>query len=99
MEETGTIRAGFRITGRVQGVGFRWWTVRTATSLDLRGTVRNRRDGSVEVLAAGPPDAMERLEEALRRGPPAARVDAVQRRTLDAADPGFTPPPDFRAIR
>ena len=68
---------GFRVQGRVQGVGFRWWTQRTASALGLRGDVRNCPDGSVEVQAVGPAVKLDALEESLRRGPSLARVDAV----------------------
>ena len=80
-----------RITGRVQGVWYRGWTVETATALGLDGWVRNRSDGSVEVLAAGEAAAIERLIAACHEGPPAARVDAV-RVEAAAEDPpqGFT---------
>lgn len=64
--------------GRVQGVGFRWSTARTADELDLRGTVRNRPDGSVEVHARGSAGALDRLREWLREGPPSARVVEVE---------------------
>lgn len=67
----------FRVTGRVQGVGFRAWAVRTARALGVNGWVRNRLDGSVELLAEGDPAAIDILETACRRGPDAARVDAV----------------------
>ena len=80
-----------RITGRVQGVGYRLWATRTAASLGLRGCVRNRSDGSVEVLATGAPDAVAALVEACRQGPLGARVTAVA--VADAEDdgsPGFT---------
>lgn len=66
------------VEGRVQGVGFRWWTARTAESLGLRGWVRNLPDGAVEVHLAGPRGAVERMEEALRLGPGGARVDRVR---------------------
>jgi len=66
-----------RITGKVQGVGYRIWATRTALSLGLRGWVRNRRDGSVEVLATGTPDAVAALVEACRRGPIGSWVTAV----------------------
>lgn len=72
-------RRGLRITGRVQGVGFRWFTRKTAGSLGLSGSVRNRPDGSVEVHAEGTGEALERFEEWLRRGPPGARVDGIGR--------------------
>jgi len=74
---TGT-GVGLRVRGRVQGVGFRWWTHRQAERLGLTGTVRNLTDGSVEVMARGPGDALERLERALRLGPPMAQVDAIE---------------------
>jgi acylphosphatase len=74
---------GFRVSGRVQGVGFRWWTQRTAERLGLGGSVRNMPDGSVEVQAWGPSDAVGRLETALREGPPASRVERVQQIPAD----------------
>jgi acylphosphatase len=67
-----------RIEGRVQGVGFRWWVVEQAIALGLDGWVRNRRDGTVEVLAIGEPPALDRLAEACRGGPPGAVVRAVE---------------------
>ena len=66
-----------RIDGRVQGVGFRYWTEGVAVSLDLSGWVRNRRDGSVEAVFSGPADAVEEMLERCRQGPPAARVDRL----------------------
>ena len=68
----------YRITGRVQGVGFRWWTRRTAEALGVTGSVRNCRDGSVEVRAAGGEAALERLREALAEGPATARVERLE---------------------
>jgi acylphosphatase len=75
-----------RITGEVQGVGYRIWATRTATGLGLRGWVRNRFDGSVEVLATGAADAIAAMVEACRHGPRAARVAAVK--VNDAEDDG-----------
>jgi acylphosphatase len=63
-----------RITGNVQGVGYRIWATRTAAGLGLRGWVRNRLDGSVEALATGAPEQIAVLIEACRRGPYGARV-------------------------
>jgi acylphosphatase len=78
------------VEGRVQGVGFRAWTVRTAERLGLDGWVRNRRDGSVEILAVGTTDAVDALAAAVAEGPPAARVDAVGRlEAQDDASEGF----------
>jgi acylphosphatase len=67
------------IRGRVQGVGYRAWTEYTALDLDLEGWVRNRRDGTVEALFAGPQEAVEEMLEACRQGPPGARVATVDR--------------------
>lgn len=74
------------IEGRVQGVGYRWWTVEAARALGLAGWVRNRADGSVEVLALGPREALERLAAACEEGPPGARVRSV--RVEPAGDDG-----------
>jgi acylphosphatase len=66
-----------RVTGMVQGVGFRAFVQRQAAQLELRGWVRNRHDGVVEVVAQGPQEAIDRLRAALQRGPLFARVDQV----------------------
>jgi len=66
------------VTGRVQGVGFRWYVEREAAQLDLKGWVRNRDDGSVEVMATGTPEQLRSLRARLQEGPRAARVDFVQ---------------------
>ena len=71
-------RRAFRVHGRVQGVGFRWWTWRQARELGLRGVVRNLPDGTVEVLAAGPPGALDQFRALLVEGPPAAAVGHVE---------------------
>ena len=74
------------ITGRVQGVGYRFWAERAATALGIRGWVRNRADGSVELLASGSDSAIDALIEACRQGPRAAAVDGVA--ADDAEDDG-----------
>jgi acylphosphatase len=66
------------IRGRVQGVGYRAWVEQQATARDLEGWVRNRKDGCVEALFAGPADIVSDMIAACRRGPVLARVDAVQ---------------------
>jgi acylphosphatase len=66
-----------RITGRVQGVGYRLWAMRTAARLGLRGWVRNRSDGSVEALVTGTPEAIAAIIEASRDGPRGAQVTEV----------------------
>ncbi|MFN2317564.1 MAG: acylphosphatase [Gemmatimonadales bacterium] len=78
---------GFRITGRVQGVGFRWFVRGEARSRGLAGWVRNLPDGSVEVLVRGPEAVLAGLERALARGPAGARVDRLEERpNTDPAD-------------
>ncbi len=75
----------FVVRGRVQGVGFRWWTRGRARELGLVGSVRNRPDGTVEVLAAGPSDRLERFRGLLRQGPTSARVEEVWEEPSEAA--------------
>ncbi len=76
------------IEGRVQAVGFRYWTAREAEMLSLQGWVRNRRDGTVEALFAGPEAAVDAMVEACRRGPPAATVTRVRAQPADAPPDG-----------
>ena len=66
-----------RVTGRVQGVGFRWWVQRQAEALSLVGWVMNADDErSVELVAEGDADALDELARRLEIGPPGARVDS-----------------------
>ena len=67
----------FLVRGRVQGVGFRWFVHREAAELGLRGSVRNTDAGEVEVIAAGPPEAIADLRKELHKGSRGSRVDAV----------------------
>jgi len=70
-----------RITGRVQGVGFRWWVRRHADGLGLTGWVMNDNDErAVELVAEGAVDALDELERLIQQGPPGAVVEAVERR-------------------
>ena len=66
-----------RITGRVQGVGYRDAMAVEAARLGIGGWVRNRSDGSVEAVIAGEEEGLQRLVDWARRGPPAARVDEI----------------------
>jgi acylphosphatase len=66
-----------RITGRVQGVGYRAWVEHRARAHGLEGWVRNRKDGSVEALFAGPETVVTDMVAVCRRGPSSARVDHV----------------------
>lgn len=76
------------VSGRVQGVWFRGWTVDEAQARGLSGWVRNRRDGTVEALLHGPEAAVEAMVAACHRGPPAAKVTAVD------VSPADEPVPD-----
>ncbi|HUD96188.1 MAG TPA: acylphosphatase [Woeseiaceae bacterium] len=78
----------FRVTGRVQGVFFRDSTRRTATELGLTGYAKNQADGSVEVLACGSEDALDRLVDWLQSGPKLASVERVE---AEPADVGRKP--------
>ncbi len=70
-----TVARRYVIAGRVQGVGFRWFTHDVAVREGVHGWVRNLADGRVEALLEGERDAVERVEIALRRGPASARID------------------------
>jgi acylphosphatase len=72
------IRVRLAIEGRVQGVWFRESTRREAARLGVRGWVRNRREGTVEVVAEGPEDMVRKLAEWCHHGPPSARVTRVR---------------------
>ncbi len=73
-----------RVTGHVQGVAYRAWARAAAEELGLRGWVRNREDGSVEALVAGPEAAVEAMVLAMREGPGAARVTDVWTDVVEA---------------
>lgn len=68
------------IRGRVQRVGYRAFVEEMALELGVEGWVRNRADGSVEALVAGPVDVVDEMIEACRGGPPAARVEGIDQR-------------------
>lgn len=72
------VARNIRVQGQVQGVFFREWTVTVASSMGVTGWVRNRRDGSVEVMAVGEAELIDRFVDRLREGSPASRVDRVE---------------------
>jgi acylphosphatase len=78
------------IHGRVQGVFYRGWSVEVARALGLSGWVRNRRDGTVEMLIAGPGPALDAMMARCHQGPPAARVERI-----DVTESEETPLPGF----
>jgi acylphosphatase len=79
------------VSGRVQNVSFRDWTIRTAKTLGLTGWVRNLHDGRLEILASGDDEAIGKLVDACREGPPLARVEHVSAiPDTDKPSKGFT---------
>ena len=98
------VRRRVRAYGHVQGVFFRTETADRASTLDLAGWVRNVADGSVEAVIEGKPDAVDRLVEFMRTGPPDARVHRVdvsdeqpeQLRGFDVAPDSTSPSTDPR---
>jgi acylphosphatase len=82
----------FLISGRVQGVGFRWFAREAAEREGVHGWVRNLPDGRVEAQAEGDADALERFERALRSGPRGSRIDDVEVDALmpTGRDTGFS---------
>ena len=76
------VRLYIRVSGRVQGVGFRWVTSMTAARLDLTGWVRNREDGDVEMEVQGDEEPVEEFVRAVSRGPRYAVVEDMERHPL-----------------
>ena len=86
--ETGPVFR-LKILGVVQGVGYRWSMVQEARRLGVRGGVRNCRDGSVEAIVAGTTQALDQIIDWARKGPPSARVTAVDVLAGDGAFESF----------
>jgi acylphosphatase len=83
-----------RIKGNVQGVGYRDWAVKEARSRGLDGWVRNRSDGSVEMMIAGPHKTIEEMLGAVAKGPAVAQVHNIDIHNETEAPPtGFTSKP------
>ena len=78
-----------KIFGVVQGVGYRWSMVQEARRLGVHGGVRNRRDGSVEAIVAGPTQALDEIIAWARKGPPSAVVTKVDVLTGEGAFESF----------
>ena len=76
----------YLVKGRVQGVGFRWFVQREAAEIGLKGWVRNTDEGHVEIVAAGQPEDLAELKDALRKGSRGSRVDAVIEHELDESE-------------
>ena len=84
----------YRVTGRVQGVGFRYFVLREAETLGVHGWVRNRADGTVEALARGTKEELDRLHERIQEGPRWSRVVSVS--VADASDEDVGPAFEIR---
>ena len=78
LEDTPPVAQRLRITGRVQGVGYRHWAAHQARALGLDGFVRNRLDGSVEMLLRGTAEAVAAMIKAAHQGPALAQVETVE---------------------
>ena len=80
----------YLVSGRVQGVGYRYFAMRTAESLGIKGFVRNLVDGRVEVVCEGPEAVLAEFEQQLRQGPAFASVSSVERAATEPrGDRGF----------
>jgi acylphosphatase len=86
------------IRGRVQRVGFRAWTEYTALEHGVEGWVRNRRDGAVEAVFAGPAEAVAEMAEACRQGPPGAHVEGIDQRDGGPSDLALRRPGDLFSV-
>ncbi len=97
-EQSQTKAVRVRISGRVQGVFFRAWTVEEATRRNLDGWVRNCRDGTVEAVFSGPVAEVEEMVAACRKGPPAAVVTGLEQAPVEAIALGVPAGLGFRAL-
>lgn len=88
MSEEERIGVRWKLRGRVQGVGFRWFTRHEARELGVVGKVRNLPDGGVEIEAVAVPSALQHFKERVLEGPPGARVANLEEEPLPA-------PPDW----
>jgi acylphosphatase len=86
------------IQGRVQGVGYRDWTRHVARARGIEGWVRNRKDGTVEAVFAGPHDAVPEMIAACRKGPPSAVVDLIEEHDAAPSDLGRRRPDESFSV-
>jgi acylphosphatase len=87
-EKSGAETRLYLVSGRVQGVGYRYFAMRTAQQFGVRGTVKNLRDGRVEVAAEADPETLAKFRAELERGPRGAAVSGVEEKAIDARDFG-----------
>lgn len=72
-----------KVYGKVQGVGFRYYTLRQANKLGVKGWVRNVQDGTVEIVAQGDPASLDKLSAAVKQGSPASKVKRIHVEEID----------------
>ena len=84
--------------GNVQGVGFRWTVRHIAKGFDVTGWVRNRLDGNVEAVFAGPSTIVAAMIEACWRGPPSAHVDSIDQRAASVNDLALRRPGELFSV-
>jgi acylphosphatase len=89
------LEAHIIVRGLVQGVGYRFFAEAVAKRLNIKGWVRNKADGSVEIVAQGSPNQLEQFITELKQGPPAAVVEEVQVNYK----PAITTYSDFKVVR
>jgi acylphosphatase len=89
MTERSVLVRRYLISGRVQGVGYRYFTKRLADQLEIVGWVKNLSDGRVETRAKGTPEELERYRETLEQGPVGARVEQIEEIEL-TEQPGWS---------
>lgn len=91
-----TFQQHLKITGRVQGVGFRHFTRQQAKEIGIKGWVRNMPDGSVETLLSGDEDQIEEMKRRLRKGPISSKVERIDEVQFEGVDSEFV---DFKVLR
>jgi acylphosphatase len=85
-EKSGAETRLYLVSGRVQGVGYRYFAMRTAQQLGISGTVKNLRDGRVEVAAEAEPETLAKFRTELERGPRGSAVGGIEEQGIDARD-------------
>lgn len=89
MSDKESVIKHLKIEGRVQGVGFRYYTRKTANKYAINGWVKNMEDGTVEVVLAGAEKAVLKMMEKLKDGPSSARVTGMEEIPIDRTDGDF----------
>ena len=83
------VRIHLTISGKVQGVGYRYFVQKNANDLELSGWVQNQENGTVEAEFEGPPDAVEKMIQLCRQGPRNATVEEIKKESVTVKDEGI----------